>query len=1102
MSVREEKSQGRTQSNCFFKFFVHVITTLLLLAGVAQAWQGMATPKLHVDGRYLKDPSGKIVTLHGWMQPTSSYFNGRFYRDPRTFTPQDCAESLNVYKSIVDLLSNPEPLFGYDHGWYNNFVRIWPPSDGWRDDGTVDEELQDRAWRNMYIPYVEHCKARGIYVVFVGNAPEGGEFMGAQYKSNLIAYWTRICNEYPEIKNADNVMFEICNEPINIESQLGNGDWGSVSDAHDRAVQTYFQDIVDEIRATGFDNVIWVPGLIWQDRLMNFARYPIAGGNIGYAGHMYPFGANDVDDINNRFVNSGWKACSDLYPVIVTEGSWHTLADDQGLRTGTTEVFGVTVRNFYDTQGNISWICGMTEELIGGMSGGISSFTYPEINSGRAGFHWWPDYVNTAPTNHPTGLSSEIKTEGQIDLAWSGVPEALSYNIKRSIVSGGPYTSLASGILATEYVDTDVVAGQTYYYIVTANMSDGESPDSNESTPVYARSYLRFEETSGTIAYDSSGNSWNGSLFNGASFSSGVYGNGVSLDGSNDYLALPTGVVNGLAEYTISTWVYLNNVSTWSRVFDFGTGTSVNMFLTPRHSNNSGTVRFAITNNGGGSEQRIDGSEALPSGVWTHVAVTLSGTTGTLYVNGSAVGQNTSMTLNPQTIGNTTQNYIGRSQYPDPYLNGKIDEFRIYSKALSSTDIKMLYQQQMYALSPTVPGAFMSESISSSQVILTWDEVANTTNYNVKRSDNPAGPFEFIAGTGTGSYSDSGLLESTEYYYVVSAVNNAGESLDSTISMVITDNNPPAAPSGLLVTAGGQAAILSWQASSESDLAGYNIYRSIVSGGDYSRVNDSLVTQAQYSDDTVNIYTSYYYIVTAVDDSGMESEYSQEVECFLYDSEAVLLDFNDFESGWGNWQNITGQDSHNWYLNTGKTITPYTGPSGGNNSSRYAYLETSPGHASRAGDTAILELPQILGSDRIMTLYYHMYGEKTGTLAVDVYDGTWHQGVWSVSGQQHSASEEAYSRAFIDLRTFVNPLSVRIRAISAGSPSGDMAIDDISIYGKLIYGDLDCNGIIDINDLALFGEYWLKSDCSQDLDGDCVITLYEFSEFAKNWLKD
>jgi hypothetical protein len=47
--------------------------------------------------------------------------------------------------------------------------------------------------------------------------------------------------------------------------------------------------------------------------------------------------------------------------------------------------------------------------------------------------------------------------------------------------------------------------------------------------------------------------------------------------------------------------------------------------------------------------------------------VTLNGNTGILYLNGVAQGTNASMTLRPATLGNTVNNYLGRSQWADPY---------------------------------------------------------------------------------------------------------------------------------------------------------------------------------------------------------------------------------------------------------------------------------------------------------------------------------------------------------------------------------------------------------------------------------------------------
>jgi len=124
-------------------------------------------------------------------------------------------------------------------------------------------------------------------------------------------------------------------------------------------------------------------------------------------------------------------------------------------------------------------------------------------------------------------------------------------------------------------------------------------------------------------------------------------------------------------------------------VFDFGTGTGDYMFLTLNAG--GGPIRFAITTTGPGGEQQINGTGELPINTWSHVAVTLSGTTGTLYINGAAVGTNADMTLTPADLGDTTQDWIGRSQYPaDPYLAATVDDFQIYSSALTAAQIGAL----------------------------------------------------------------------------------------------------------------------------------------------------------------------------------------------------------------------------------------------------------------------------------------------------------------------------------------------------------------------------------------------------------------------------
>jgi hypothetical protein len=69
---------------------------------------------------------------------------------------------------------------------------------------------------------------------------------------------------------------------------------------------------------------------------------------------------------------------------------------------------------------------------------------------------------------------------------------------------------------------------------------------------------------------------------------------------------------------------------------------------------------------------------------------------------------------------------------------------------------------------------------------------------------------------------------------------------------------------------------LTWNASS-STVSGYNVYRSTVSGSGYTKLNSSLVSGLSYTDSTVLNTTTYYYVTTAVDSSGAESVYSNEV---------------------------------------------------------------------------------------------------------------------------------------------------------------------------------------------------------------------------------
>ncbi|MEV0902523.1 beta-L-arabinofuranosidase domain-containing protein [Actinoplanes sp. NPDC049802] len=208
------------------------------------------------------------------------------------------------------------------------------------------------------------------------------------------------------------------------------------------------------------------------------------------------------------------------------------------------------------------------------------------------------------------------------------------------------------------------------------------------STPREAR--YPFDEASGTNVADATGNGWTGALAGAVTRTVGRSGNAVLLDGTTGHVSLPAGILAGVTAYTIATWIRIDVAATWTRVFDFGTGTGAYLFLTPRSS--AGTARYAITTAGAGGEQRVNAPAALPTGAWAHVAVTHTGNLAILYVNGAEVARNSALTLRPSALGSTTRNWIGRSQYPgDPYLTAAVDSFRIHSRALTATEIAQLH---------------------------------------------------------------------------------------------------------------------------------------------------------------------------------------------------------------------------------------------------------------------------------------------------------------------------------------------------------------------------------------------------------------------------
>lgn len=311
-------------------------------------------------------------------------------------------------------------------------------------------------------------------------------------------------------------------------------------------------------------------------------------------------------------------------------------------------------------------------------------------------------------------------------LTWTPGTNALMHAVylgvnSNAVALAGPGSPEFRAVVTTNRFAPANLEGSTTYYwrvdeIAGVNTNIGVVWSFTTAPAPPLKHRYSFSELGGTTVADSAGGpAWNGALPNGGTLAGGTL---TLSPAAQQHVQLPAGIVSGLNDFTMAAWVRFNSLSNWTRIFDFGNNTTTNMFLTPRNSVN-GRVRFAITTSGASGEQRIDGV-TLTTGAWYHIAVTLNGNIGTLYVNGVPVGTNTAMTLRPSSPGVTVNNYIGRSQYSwDPYLDAVLDEFRIYRVALSGSEIAAMYALGPDKLFDTEPPV-LSVSISDTVLTLGW----------------------------------------------------------------------------------------------------------------------------------------------------------------------------------------------------------------------------------------------------------------------------------------------------------------------------------------------------------------------------------------------
>lgn len=156
----------------------------------------------------------------------------------------------------------------------------------------------------------------------------------------------------------------------------------------------------------------------------------------------------------------------------------------------------------------------------------------------------------------------------------------------------------------------------------------------------------------------------------------------------------------------------------------------------------------------------------------------------------------------------------------------------------------------------------LSATPGNAQVTLSWNASSSATGYYVKRSTTSGMEAQIAAQAGT-SYTDSSVTNATKYFYTVAAYNSHGTSADSSEVNATPSAPAPNAPSSLTATAGDKQVALSWPAANGA--TSYHVKRSTTSGAE---TQIAAPTANSYTDTGLTNGTKYFYVVTAVSNSG------------------------------------------------------------------------------------------------------------------------------------------------------------------------------------------------------------------------------------------
>lgn len=541
--------------------------------------------------------------------------------------------------------------------------------------------------------------------------------------------------------------------------------------------------------------------------------------------------------------------------------------------------------------GNLSatnaWI-GFTDEVTEGTylwSGG-APVTYLNWFNGEPNNTGNEDYAEMQSTTHRwvdrTGTQTNVYF---MELAPAGstitVCQGGTVNLTALTVSGAAYSwSGPNGFTSSAQNPTisnaSVAASGTYTVTITASGCSATATTTVTVNPIPLNlgqtASLPASLTAGLILYypmngnatDASGGGNNGTIFGGVTAAPDRFGNSgqaLQFNGTNGYIDVPDGVFFNGGDFSVSAWVRVSSYASWSRIMDFGNGSNNNNVIFALTNGTSGRPSGVIYN-GPNASNVLTAPNALPTNTWNHVVYTFAGGGATLYINGQQVAQ----VVQPAPVNIArTINYIGRSNWAaDAYANARMDEFRIYNRLLTVSEIQALVGEQPTALTQVASPVSICAN-TSGQIILYRSQPG--ISYQLRNSVTLANIGTAQTGTGDSLVFSTGSLAATTSFFFTATSLATGCSRDLSPVVTVTVIPAPAAPLAIndTVCNGG---ILILRVSGAPSGATYNWYTQSTGGTPIPGYTaDSLVTA--YRDENLS------YWVSATNTSGCEGPRTQ-----------------------------------------------------------------------------------------------------------------------------------------------------------------------------------------------------------------------------------